>query len=44
MKTMLVIESDLSDYVVQRPNSLINLTKFDLLPQSVHPSEGDMMI
>jgi hypothetical protein len=43
MKILLVAESDPTDYDVQLLNSLISLPNFDLLPQYVHPSEGDML-
>jgi hypothetical protein len=42
MQILLAAESDLTDCDVQLPNSLISPLRFGLLPQSIHPSEGDM--
>jgi hypothetical protein len=43
MKLSLVEESDPTDYDVQLLDSSTNLPNFDLLPQFVHMSEGDML-
>jgi hypothetical protein len=43
MQILPVAELDPTDCDVQLPNSLINLPRFGLLPQSIHPSEGDML-
>jgi hypothetical protein len=43
MQILLAAESDPTDYDVQLLKSSISLPKFDLLPHSIHPSEGDMM-
>jgi hypothetical protein len=39
----LTVESDPTDCDVQPPNSSKNLPKFGSLPQSLHPSEGNML-
>jgi hypothetical protein len=43
MKIPLVTESVPTDYDVQLLNSSTNLLNFDFLPQSIHPSEGDIL-
>jgi hypothetical protein len=43
MQIMLAEESDPTDYDVQLLNSSTSPLNFDLLPQSVHLSEGDML-
>jgi hypothetical protein len=43
MQIPLAAESDPTDYDVQLLNSSTSPPNFDLLPQSVHPSEGDML-
>jgi hypothetical protein len=43
MQILLVAEFDPTDCDVQLLNSSTNLPSFDLLPQFVHPSEGDML-
>jgi hypothetical protein len=43
MQIPLVEESDPIDCDVQILKSSISLPNFDLLPQSIHPFEGDML-
>jgi hypothetical protein len=43
MKILLAAESDPTDCDVQLLNSSISPLNFNLLPQSIHPSEGDML-
>jgi hypothetical protein len=43
MQIPLAEKSDPTDYDVHLLNSLTSLPKFDLLPQSAHPYEGDML-
>jgi hypothetical protein len=43
MQIPLAAESDPTYCDVQLLNSSISPPNFDLLPQSVHPSEGDML-
>jgi hypothetical protein len=43
MQIPLAEESDPTDCDVRLLNSSTSPLKFDLLPKSVHPSEGDML-
>jgi hypothetical protein len=43
MKIPLMAEYDPTDYDVQLLNSSTSLPSFDLLPQSIHSSEGDIL-
>jgi hypothetical protein len=44
MQILLMVEFDPIDYDVQLLNSSISPLNFDLLPQFVHLSKGDMLI
>jgi hypothetical protein len=44
MQIPLVAEYDPIEYDVYLLNSSTSPPNFDLIPQSIHPSEGDMLI
>jgi hypothetical protein len=44
MKILLAEKSDPTNYDVQLLKFSTSPLNFDLIPQSVHPSEGDMLI